>query len=216
MKKKKDYNIIGISGSPRDKNTNYMLKTVLEATGCNYELINLKDKDIKPCRACGGCYKTYKCIVKDDMQEISQKLEKADAIVFGSPTYFANVTGIMKNFIDRCLPLYLSEKLKSKRVALITVGNFGKNEVKYLDGFNIEKALKDPQKRKKLSKTIKRCMNIMKFFCTYHMEMKVVGSVIAIGGNAGPERDKLVKLGKKLVNPSARLRTKPKIKNYGR
>jgi len=195
----KDYKIIGISGSPRNKNTNFMIKTVLEATGCNYELINLKDKNIKPCTACEGCYKTHKCIVKDDMQKISQKLEKVDAIVLGSPTYFANVTGIMKNFIDRCLPLYLSEKLKGKNVALVSVGNFGKNEVRYLDGFDIKEAMKDPKKRIKLGKTIKRCMDIMKFFCTNHMEMKVVGSVISINSDPESKKNSLIKLGRKLV-----------------
>lgn len=195
----KNYKIIGISGSSRNKNTSFMVKTVLEATGRDYELINLKDKNIKPCIACGGCYKTHKCIVKDDMQVIYQKLDNADAIVLGSPTYFANVTGIMKNFIDRCLPLYLSEKLKGKRVALVSVGNFKKGEVKYLDGFDIEKAMRDPVKRRRLGKTIRRCINIMNFFCTYHMEMKVIGSVIVIDGNPESERNRLVRLGKKLV-----------------
>lgn len=177
-----------------------MIRTVLDATGQDYELILLKNKNIKPCIACGGCYKTHKCIVKDDMREIRRKLEEADAIVLGSPTYFANVTGIMKNFIDRCLPLYLSEKLKGKKVALISVGNFGKGEVRYLDGFNIEKAMKDPIKRKWLERTIRRCMGILKFFCTYHMEMKVVGSVIAINGNPKSKERELVRLGKKLVS----------------
>jgi len=195
----KNYKIIGISGSPRNKGTHYMVKTVLETTSSDYELINLKEKNIKPCMACGGCYKTHKCAVKDDMREISRKLEKADAIVLGSPTYFANVTGIMKNFIDRCLPLYLSEKLKNKRVALVSVGNFGKGEVRYLDGFDVEKAIKDPVKRRRLGKTIRRCLNIMKFFCVYHMEMKVIGSVIAINGKPESTRNQLIRLGEKLV-----------------
>ncbi len=197
--KRKKYNMIGVSGRPRDKNTNYMLKTVLGATNGNYELINLKDKNIKPCNACGGCYKTHKCVVKDDMQEIGRKLEKADAIVLGSPTYFANVTGIMKNFIDRCFPLFLSEKLKGKRVALVSVGNFGKGEVRWLDGFDIEKVMRDPVKKRMLRKPIQRCMDIMKFFCSHHMEMKIVGSVIAINGSPELERNKLIKLGRKLV-----------------
>jgi len=195
----KNYKIIGISGSPRNRNTNYMLKTVLDATGCDYELILLKDKNIKPCTACAGCYKAHKCIVKDDMHEIRWKLEEADAIILGSPTYFANVTGVMKNFIDKCLPIYLSEKLRGKRVALISVGNFGQGEVRYLDGFDIEKAMKDPIKRRRLGKTIRRCVDIMKFFCTYHMEMKVVGSVIAINGNPKSKEKELIKLGRKLV-----------------
>ena len=101
--------IIGISGSPRDKNTNYMLRTVLNATGRDYELITLKNRDIKPCNVCGGCYKSHQCVVKDGMQEIYDKLLKADIIVLGSPTYFDNVSALMKAFIDRCLPLYLSK-----------------------------------------------------------------------------------------------------------
>ncbi len=177
-----------------------MLRTVLNATGCDYELILLKDKNIKPCKACGGCYKSHKCVVKDGMQEIRQKLEKANAIVLGSPTYFANVTGLMKNFIDRCLPIYLAEKLKGKKAALVSVGNFRKGEVKYLDGFNIEEVMKNPLKRRGLGKTIRRCMNIMKFFCTHHMEMKVVGSVTAINGNPRSKEKELIKLGKKIVS----------------
>lgn len=192
--------IIGISGSPRDKNTNYMIRTVLEATGRNYELINLKNKNIKPCSGCGGCYHSHKCVVKDDMQKLYDKLSKADIIVLGSPTYFANVTGLMKNFIDRCLPLYLSEKLKGKKVALLTVGNFKKGEIRYLDNFDIEKAMKNPTGRKEIGKTIRRCINIMRFFCTDHMKMKVVGSIIAINSDPETKKNALVKLGKKLIS----------------
>ncbi len=158
--------IIGVSGSPRNKNTNYMLKTILDATGFNYELVFLKDKIIKPCVACGGCFHSHKCVVKDDMQELYDKLPKADIIVFASPTYFANVTSLMKIFFDRCLPLYLSKKLKGKKVVLLTVGNFKKGEVRFLDDFDIEKSMENPIGRRELSKTIKRCLDIMKFFCS--------------------------------------------------
>ena len=80
----KHHKIIGISGSPRDKNINYMLRTVLNASGSDYELILLKDKDIKPCNACGGCWKSHKCIVKDDMPRIQKGCLKkvADPIKF--------------------------------------------------------------------------------------------------------------------------------------
>lgn len=190
--------IIGISGSPRDKNTNYMLKTVLDATGFDYEMILLKDKTIKPCGACGGCYFSHKCIIEDDMQELYDKLPKADLIVFASPTYFANVTSLTKIFFDRCLPLYLSEKLKGKKAVLLTVGNFRKGEVKYLDNFDIERSMKSFMGRRKLSVTIKKCLDIMKFFCTYHMEMDVIGSMFVIDGNPESKKSDLVKLGKKI------------------
>ncbi len=192
--------IIGVSGSPRNKNTNYMLKTILDATGFNYELVFLKDKIIKPCVACGGCFHSHKCVVKDDMQELYDKLPKADIIVFASPTYFANVTSLMKIFFDRCLPLYLSKKLKGKKVVLLTVGNFKKGEVRILDDFDIEKSMENPIGRRELSKTIKRCLDIMKFFCTYHMEMKVVGSMFVIDGNPESKKNQLIKLGKKIAS----------------
>ena len=196
--KRKKYNIIGISGSPRNKNTNYMLRTALNATGHDYELIALKDKNIKPCNACGGCYKSHKCIIKDDMQELYDKLLKTDIIILGSPTYFDNVTALMKIFIDRCLPLYLSESLKGKKVALVSVGNFEEGEVTYLDDWNPNEAIKDSTLKKEMEESVNRCINNMKNFCKA-MDLKIVGSVFAINGNPEPERNKLIRLGKKLV-----------------
>ncbi len=198
--KRKRYKIIGISGSPRDKNTSYMLKTVLDATGYSYELILLKDKNIKPCTACGGCFYSHKCVVKDDMQELYDKLPKADIIVLGCPTYFANVTTLMKTFIDRCLPLYFAEKLKGKKFGLVCVGNFKKGEVKYLDNFDIDKAMKNPISRKELKITVQKCLNIMKFFCTYHMGMKMIGSIIVINGDPKSKQNELIKLGGNLIS----------------
>ncbi|MDD5145242.1 MAG: flavodoxin family protein [Candidatus Pacebacteria bacterium] len=198
--KNKQLKIIGISGSPRGRNTNYMLQTVLDASGCYYEIILLKDKKIKPCAACGGCYKSHKCVVNDDMQELYEKLPKADIIILASPTFFANVTGIMKNFIDRCLPLYLSEKLKGKKAVLLTVGNFRKDEVRYLDNFDIEKAMKNPASRRKLGESIRRCLNIMKIFCQKHMKMKVIGSVYVINGDPESKKKELIKLGRIIAN----------------
>lgn len=191
--------IIGISGSPRDKNTSYMLKTVLDATGQDYELILLKDKNIKPCNACGGCYKTHKCILKDDMQEIYQKLLNADIIVLGSPTYFDNVTAMMKAFIDRCLPLYLSEKLKGKKAALVSVGNFKEGEVDFSDGYSPNEAIKNAVLKKEMGDSVKNCLENMKNFCRI-MKLKIVGSVFAIDGDPSLMKKGLVELGQKLVS----------------
>lgn len=170
-----------------------MLKTVLDAAGFDYEIINLKDKNIHPCNACGGCYKSHKCIVRDDMQEIYEKLLNADILVLGSPTYFDNVTSIMKSFMDRCLPLYLSEELKDKKVALVSVGNFKegeviKNPVEAEKNLNLEKEMED---------SVKKCIDAMENFCGI-LGLKLVGSVTAINGDAKSKYGELVKLGKKL------------------
>ena len=62
--------ILGISGSPRkeDQSGTYTLvKTVLENSGCDYELISLRGKRIAGCIACLGCVKDNVCKVDDDM-----------------------------------------------------------------------------------------------------------------------------------------------------
>ncbi len=107
--------ILGIIGSYRKKgNTDTAVQTVLEQTkqfGAEVEIIYLKDYQIKDCIGCEGCKDTFKCVIKDDMQKLYPKIIEADAIVIGSPTYFYNVTGVIKNFIDRlyCFELFDEE-----------------------------------------------------------------------------------------------------------
>lgn len=182
--------IIGISGSPREKNTSYMLRVVLDATGQDYELIQLKDLEIKPCSACKGCYETFKCIIKDDMQNLYRQMLDADYIVLGSPTYFDNVSGIMKNFINRCLPFYLSNELRNKKVALVTVGNYKGGE-KLRGNQNIDQATE--------INSVEKCLRALECFCT-HLGLKLIGSVYAIRSNPQEKEEELIKLGKKLIS----------------
>lgn len=182
--------VIGISGSPREKNTFYMLKTVLDATEQKYEVVHLKDLDIASCDACKGCHETHKCVVRDDMQDLYQQILEADFIVLGSPTYFDNVTGVMKNFMDRCLPFYFSNELKDKKVALVTVGNYRGGEIlrgkKNIDGV-IE------------IKSVKKCIDALESFCI-HLGLHVIGSVYATRGDPKEKEEELKKLGKKLIS----------------
>ncbi len=105
-----------ISGSPRNGKTESILK---EMDG---ELILLRNLKIKHCTGCLTCEKTHKCVIQDDMQALYPKLENADVIVIGTPNYFENVPGILKDFIDRTCPQSFSEKLKGKKLMPIIVG----------------------------------------------------------------------------------------------
>ena len=100
--------VLGICGSFRDEsNTNKLVKKVAEASGCEHELIYLAQKDIKPCTGCAHCMMNDgECAVKDDMQGIYEKLMQADALIVGAPTYFLDVSGAVKCFIDRNMALY--------------------------------------------------------------------------------------------------------------
>ena len=100
--------VIAINGSARKNgNTTHLINMVFEelkSEGIETELIELAGKNIKNCLACLKCFETKdkKCIIKTDMlNEIIEKMANADAIILGSPTYFANVTPEIKALIDR-------------------------------------------------------------------------------------------------------------------
>lgn len=71
------------------------------------EYIKLKNYNIKQCNGCFMCWtKTPgKCIHNDDMSELLNIYKEADLIIFASPLYTFSVTGILKSFMDRLLPL---------------------------------------------------------------------------------------------------------------
>ena len=135
--------VIAICGSPRSGNTEFILKRILtqsEKFETSVELVLLKDKRIEYCNGCLTCDSTGLCNIRDDMQLIYSKLEESDMIIFGSPTYFDSVTGMMKNFIDRLEPLVVMKKLNGKKVISITVGQENENSTdettKYIERFS--------------------------------------------------------------------------------
>lgn len=179
--------IIAISGSPRKKNTYNMIKTVLSSTKGECEKIILKEKNIMPCNDCRSCHNVHKCILKDDMAEIYDKLKKADIIVLGSPTYFHNVSGPMKNFMDRCLPFYFSRKLEGKKAILLTSGNFE-------DQLESDKDGKCKWHRKEIE-SVKRCLKSMEYFCEI-IGLEVVGKVYALHDDWKDKEKELIRFGK--------------------
>jgi len=99
--------VLAINGSPRKSGNTYsMLKEVLgvcEDKGIETEIYQAGGKDMKGCKACLKCFEDKgKCIQDDWVNELYLKMKEADAIVIGSPTYFADLTPETKVVIDRC------------------------------------------------------------------------------------------------------------------
>ena len=101
-------NVVAFCASARrNGNTKLLLETVLEPlqeAGADTELVELAGSNLKGCKACFVCIKKKdgSCAIKDDMlNECVEKMAKADAIILGSPTYFADVSTEMKALIDR-------------------------------------------------------------------------------------------------------------------
>ncbi|MBR0088036.1 MAG: flavodoxin family protein [Lachnospiraceae bacterium] len=66
--------------------------------------ICIDDYDFSFCRGCRTCHETAKCVMEDDVANIMDEFEAADIIVSVSPSYWADIPGQFKAFIDRCTP----------------------------------------------------------------------------------------------------------------
>jgi len=69
--------------------------------GGEVERVILSRLKIAPCIECNRCFKTGRCAVQDEFQQLYDKVLEADAIMLASPIFFMNVSGQMKAFIDR-------------------------------------------------------------------------------------------------------------------
>ncbi len=99
---------LAVNGSPRKGgNTETLLNAVLApltAAGWETELVQVGGKKIEGCKACYKCWekKDLECIFKKDIfNEVMAKVTRADALIYGSPTYFTDVSAEMKALIDR-------------------------------------------------------------------------------------------------------------------
>lgn len=99
---------IAMNGSPRPGgNTEIMLKKVLEpleAAGWSTGYRQIGGKPVRGCMACFKCVekKNGRCVIEGDVvNEYLELMYAADAIILGSPTYFADVTAELKALIDR-------------------------------------------------------------------------------------------------------------------
>lgn len=70
----------------------------------NVKKICIDDYDINFCKGCRKCHTTAKCVQKDDVDRIIERYEWADVIISVSPSYWADIPGQFKAFIDRCTP----------------------------------------------------------------------------------------------------------------
>ena len=98
--------VLGINCSPRvGGNTEIMIREALKGareSGAETELLNIGDKDIKPCDACGSCGKTGRCHIDDYITKVAHgKMLEADGIIFGTPCYRWDMTAQAKILIDR-------------------------------------------------------------------------------------------------------------------
>ena len=175
--------IIGICGSPRKGNTEWMLGKLFEELslgGAETEMLLLRKMDIQMCRGCLACEKGGRerkgdCVIKDDMATVYPKMLAADAIVLATPGYMGLLSGRLKNFLDRTCAVW--PRLEGKRLAGLAVAE----------------------------ESVGQSIQNLKFYASY-IKFRWVGSVTALAKNPGDAvripglEGRLKRLAQKILN----------------
>ena len=115
--------VLLINGSPRtDGCVSRALSEVgetLEKEGIETERINIGNKDIHGCIACGYCKKNGKCVFDDIVNQTAEKFKDADGLIVGAPVYYGSPNGSVLSFMDRLF--YSSPFLKQMKVGAAVV-----------------------------------------------------------------------------------------------
>lgn len=101
----KCFKVLMLNGSPRQNGNIAVgfreMQKIFDELNVEYECIDLGKKDVRGCIACGTCGNTGKCVFDDVVNEISDKFEKADGIVVGSPVYYGCANGTLVSALQR-------------------------------------------------------------------------------------------------------------------
>ena len=97
--------VLLLNGSPKaNGNTSIALKEMVKVfteEGIETEIVQVGNKAIRGCTACGGCSETGKCVFDDGVNEIAEKFKDADGLVIASPVYFASANATLIACLDR-------------------------------------------------------------------------------------------------------------------
>ena len=122
---------VAFNGSPRKEgNTGLLLEKALAPirdAGMETELIHIGGQALRGCTACNWCIENQvgRCVLdKDPVNGWMAKMFEADAILFGSPTYFADMTTEMKALVDRAgFVAFANGRLLSRKIGAAVVVN---------------------------------------------------------------------------------------------
>jgi multimeric flavodoxin WrbA len=128
-------NVLALLGRQRKNGNTARIVQMVEArmyalaasrgTPIDFETVFLADHDIRPCRGCRACFDLgeERCPLEDDVPLIRAKMEAADALILASPVYMDDVSGLIKNLIDRLA--YLSHRPAMGGTCAFTLATVG-------------------------------------------------------------------------------------------
>lgn len=121
--------LLGVSGSPRFKSTDYAVNEALNYArgrhGAEVEYFSVRRKVVEFCIHCDYCIrKRQGCVHKDALVELYPKMQWANAWILGSPCYQGQISAQLKAVLDRCRALVAQDPkvFQNKVGAGIAVG----------------------------------------------------------------------------------------------
>ena len=98
--------VLLVNGSTREKGCTYTalneIKKILDdEENIDTEVFWIGDKPVYGCKACHACAKLGRCVYDDASNVLAEKMKEADAIVLGSPVYYANINGSFAAVLDK-------------------------------------------------------------------------------------------------------------------
>ena len=101
----KPLKVLMINGSPRANGNTavalHEMEQIFQEQGIEVETVQVGNKAIRGCVACGGCAKLGKCVFDDAVNELAPKFEEADGLVVASPVYYASANATLVACLDR-------------------------------------------------------------------------------------------------------------------
>ena len=110
-----------LNGSPR-KNGNVatLLRAVVDGVGDRHEVewIDVYDLNIEPCLGCMKCRPDGQCcLADDDAHVVGRKINEADGLIVGTPTYWGNMSAPLKTLFDRIVPSLVGQRSSGSLIA---------------------------------------------------------------------------------------------------
>ena len=97
--------VLMLNGSPRPNGNTAIalaeMEKIFDAEGIETECIQVGQRDIRGCIACGRCAQLGRCIIDDIVNELSPKFAACDGLVVGSPVYYASANATLVALLTR-------------------------------------------------------------------------------------------------------------------
>ncbi len=115
--------VLLVNGSTRPEGCTYtalqeMIK-IFKEENIETEIFWIGNEPVYGCRACGACNQLEKCVCDDISNKLAQKMQEADAIVLGSPVYYANINGSFAAALDKAF--YQNSKAYENKIGAAIV-----------------------------------------------------------------------------------------------